>query len=69
MAGPGGCLSIRDRQQEARVVLVGSHYIPDHHRPLSSNTCIIYHFLPYFLAFIIIDIKLAKITGSENERA
>ena len=59
---------IKDRQQEARAVLMESHYIGDFHMPLEPKY-MYYIPLTILLSGLFIDIKHVKITGSETKRA
>ena len=59
---------LKDRQQEARAVLVGSRYIGDHYVPLKLPN--VYDIpLTTLLSGLFIDIKHVKFTGSETKRA
>ena len=59
---------IKDRQQEARAVLVGSRYIGDYYMILDVQ-CMYHIPLPTLLYGLFIDIKHVKFTGPETKRA
>ena len=60
--------TIKDRQQEARAVLVGSHYIGDYY--MIHEVQYMYHIpLTTLLSGLFIDIKHVKFTGPETKRA
>ena len=59
---------VKGRQQEARAVLVGSHYIGYYHMPLEPRY-MYYIPLTTLLSGLFIDIKHVKITGCETKRA
>ena len=59
---------IKDRQQEARSVLVGSRYIGDYYMVLELQY-MYYIPLTTLLSGLFIDIKYVKLTGPETERA
>ena len=59
---------LKDRQQEARAVLVGSRYIGDYYMVLELKYM---YYIPLFtlLSGLFIDIKYVKFTGPETKRA
>ena len=57
---------IKDRQQEARAVLVGLHYIGHYYMPLEPKY-MYYIPLTTLLSGLFIDIKHVKIAGSETK--
>ena len=60
--------TVKDRQQEARAVLVGSRYIGDYYMILEVQY--MYHIpLTTLLYGLSIDIKHVKFTGPETKRA
>ena len=61
-------LIIKDRQQEARAVLVGSRYIGDYYIILELQY-MYYIPLTTLLSGLFIDIKHIKFTGPDTKRA
>ena len=59
---------LKDRQQEARAVLVGSRYIGDCYMVLELRY-MYYIPLTTLLSGLFIDIKYVKFTGPETKRA
>ena len=58
----------KGRQQEARAVLVGSHYIGDYYMVLELEY-MYYIPLTSLLSGLFIDIKYVEFTGPETKRA